>query len=143
MPAPRTQDELHAAIDLLLLDYLGEVRRSVATRMMEGQWPPGDRGLRSHQPQMERSGRSRAPSNRGQAKARRGRTRRSSAELHEIGLKFVGLVRENPGMGMTYYARELGVSSKELWRPSVIMRKENLIRAIGAKGATKYFPVYA
>lgn len=136
MTAPRTEEELHAAIDRLLLDYLSEVRRSVATRIMERQFQQDDRILPSSTPQKQRPGKSASP------RPRAARTRRSSDELRAIGLRLVNLIREDPGMGMSHYSDRLGVSPKDLWRPSVVMRKEKRIRTIGSKGATKYFPVY-
>lgn len=136
MTAPRTEEELHAAIDRLLLDYLSEVRRSVATRMMERQFQR-DRILPSSTPQKQRPGKSAAS-----PRPRAAHTRRSSDELRALGLRLVDLIREDPGMGMSHYSDRLGVSPKDLWRPSVVMRKEKRIRTIGSKGATKYFPVY-
>lgn len=142
MPAPRTIDELHAAIDQLVADYMGEVQRMVAQRMLDEPRPL--RGRRPVQPQPEKR-RPVIPAPRTNKRPRnRHKTgrRRSSEEIRQLGFQLVELVLEEPGMGMRHYAAKLGMTSDQMWRPSIFVQQEDLIRSIGEKGAARYFPVY-
>lgn len=142
MTAPRTIDELHAAIDRLVAEYMGEVRRRVAQRMLDEPRTVDEQFAAYPRPERQSPVTTASKGNNVPAARRKSVRRRSSAEIRQDGLRLVDLVREDPGMGMRHYAAKLGMSSDQMARPSVVVQRENLIRSVGEKGATRYFPVY-
>ena len=67
--------------------------------------------------------------------------RRTPEQIHELGERFYDLLCSKPGAAMTVYCAELGVTPRELHRPVAILKRAKLVRSVGERQATKYFPL--
>ena len=67
--------------------------------------------------------------------------RRTPEQIHELGERFYELLCSKPGAAMTVYCAELGVTPRELHRPVVILKRAKLVRSVGERQATRYFPL--
>jgi hypothetical protein len=72
---------------------------------------------------------------------REGGTRRTPAQVHALGERFYELLCTKPGSPMTVYAAELGVTPRELHRPVALLKRAKLVRSVGERQATRYFPL--
>lgn len=75
------------------------------------------------------------------ARPRQSGARRSSNQVHELGERFYELLCSKPGAAMTVYCADLGVTPRELHRPVAILKRAKLVRSVGERRATKYFPL--
>ena len=67
--------------------------------------------------------------------------RRTPAQVHALGERFYELVCKKPGSAMTVYSAELGVTPRELHRPVALLKRAKLVRSVGERQATRYFPL--
>jgi hypothetical protein len=67
--------------------------------------------------------------------------RRTPAQVHALGERFYDLLSTKPGANMTVYAAELGVTPRELHRPVALLKRAKLVRSVGDRQATRYFPL--
>lgn len=75
------------------------------------------------------------------AKPKRESARRTPAQVHALGERFYELVCKKPGSAMTVYSAELGVTPRELHRPVALLKRAKLVRSVGERQATRYFPL--
>jgi hypothetical protein len=71
------------------------------------------------------------------------RRRRSSAELAAVGDLLYQAVCRTPGESMAVLARALELRPQVLNRPMNQLRSKGLIRSVGQKHQTRYFPLSA
>lgn len=67
--------------------------------------------------------------------------RRTPAQVHALGERFYELLCKKPGSIMSVYAAELGVTPRELHRPVALLKRAKLVRSVGERQATRYFPL--
>jgi predicted Zn-dependent protease len=67
--------------------------------------------------------------------------RRGKAEMAALGERFYQVVCAKPGETMTVLAAELGVTSRELTRPVLFLKRAGKIRSVGQRHFTRYFPL--
>jgi hypothetical protein len=67
--------------------------------------------------------------------------RRTPAQVHALGERFYELLSTKPGSTMAVYATELGVTPRELHRPVALLKRAKLVRSVGERQATRYFPL--
>lgn len=67
--------------------------------------------------------------------------RRTPAQIHALGEQFYELLCKKPGSTMAVYSAELGVTPRELHRPVAVLKRARLVRSVGERQATKYFPL--
>lgn len=72
---------------------------------------------------------------------REGGARRTPAQVHALGERFYELLCKKPGSTMAVYSAELGVTSSELHRPVALLKRAKLVRSVGERQATRYFPL--
>lgn len=91
-------------------------------------------------------GRALASSSRKPARQRRARPaggkikRRTPAELAALSERFHAEVRATPGETMRVLAERIGVRAAELHRPVVRLKRDGLVRSVGERYSTRYFP---
>lgn len=68
------------------------------------------------------------------------RARRSSAELAALEEQLHAAICEQPGEGMTAYARAVKSTAEKLNHPMRGLRAAGRIRSVGRKGRARYFP---
>lgn len=84
------------------------------------------------------------PKSKAKAKAapkRESGARRTPAEVHALGERFYELLCKKPGSTMSVYAVELGATPRELHRPVALLKRAKLVRSVGERQATRYFPL--
>jgi len=86
-----------------------------------------------------------APSQRrGRAPARKAspgkRIRRSAAHLEQDKSAVASFVRSNPGQRLEEISKAMGVESKNLKRPVLLLLEEGALRKEGEKRGTRYYP---
>ena len=79
------------------------------------------------------------------AVAQRGesRRRRSASELASVANRLYRAVCAKPGESMAVLALEIGHAPRELNRPMNQLREQGLVRSVGQKHLTRYFPLSA
>jgi hypothetical protein len=55
--------------------------------------------------------------------------------------RFYAAVCAHPGEGMSVLAGIVGATARELNRPAVVLRRRGLVRSVGQRHATRYFPI--
>ena len=87
--------------------------------------------------------RRRAASFRSRAVAERGeaRRRRSRSELAEVVDRLYQAVCARPGEAMAVLALEVGHTPRALNRPMSQLRQKGLVRSVGQRHLTRYFPL--
>ena len=68
-------------------------------------------------------------------------SRRTPEQVHALGERFYELLCTKPGSAMTVYSAELGVAPRELHRPVALLKRAKLVRSVGERQATRYFPL--
>jgi len=67
--------------------------------------------------------------------------RRTPEQIQALGERFYELLCTKPGFAMTVYCTELGVTPRDLHRPVAMLKRAKLVRSVGERQATKYFPL--
>ena len=70
-----------------------------------------------------------------------GLRRRPRAELAALGEQFYRAVCAKPGETMAVLAADLGSSGRELSRPMTKLKSTGLVRTVGQRHLTRYFPM--
>jgi len=70
-------------------------------------------------------------------------SRRSADEIRLLGERFYDALCRSPGETMSVLAPVVGATSQELHRPMQLLKRAGRIRSVGAKHATRYFPMAA
>jgi hypothetical protein len=133
---PKSIQELTEQIEELLAQYIAESQRA-AQQALERAFAtaPGLSTKSTKSTKLSKSSQSTAkPSKRTYKK------RRSPEELIELGAQLVELVRARPGESMVTFAAELGVSSRDLERPMLRLKREGRVRSVGERHSMRYFP---
>ena len=65
--------------------------------------------------------------------------RRTPEEIEALAERFYAAVEAEPGETMVTYSAKLGLSSPELERPVLNLRKAKRIRSVGERSRTRYF----
>lgn len=68
-------------------------------------------------------------------------SRRTPAELAELGERLYQAIAEAPGEPMVLYAKKLGLSVRELSLPVQHLRKSERVRTVGERDRMRYFPM--
>lgn len=68
-------------------------------------------------------------------------SRRTPAELAELGERLYQVIADAPGEPMVLYAKTLGLSVRELSLPAQYLRKAKRVRTVGERDRTRYFPM--
>jgi hypothetical protein len=92
-----------------------------ATRTIPSKARPGERAAQRQAPSVRRS-------------------REVMAKLEE---RLYQAVCARPGETMTVLARAVGATPRELNRPATLLRVKGLVRSVGQRYATRYFPMGA
>lgn len=66
---------------------------------------------------------------------------RSRETLVELQDAIYERLKVNPGLGAAELAAQLGTTSKEMSGPMAKLKKAGLVRSVGQRTATRYFPV--
>lgn len=66
---------------------------------------------------------------------------RSKEEIAELGDCLYRQIDAAPGQSMSFYAKELGVTSPQLAVPARRLKKTARVRTVGQRNETKYFPM--
>ena len=77
---------------------------------------------------------------RANSKPKGGTKRRSAQQLAELKVRLAELVRAKPGESMVTFSTELGIPVRELQRPMSMLKSEGLVRTVGRRQLTRYFP---
>lgn len=67
--------------------------------------------------------------------------RRAAEEIGSLGERFYEALCLAPGETMTVLAPVVGSTARELSRPVFLLKRAGRIRSVGAKHATRYFPM--
>jgi hypothetical protein len=67
--------------------------------------------------------------------------RRAGTEIAALGERFYQAVCAKPGEGIAVLAAEVGASARELNRSVRYLRQAGLIRSVGQRHLTRYFPL--
>ena len=81
-----------------------------------------------------------APSAKKRASSRQG-ARRPSDEIGALSERFYETLCRSPGETMSVLGPIVGATSRELNRPMLLLKRAGRIRSVGAKHATRYFPM--
>jgi predicted HTH transcriptional regulator len=68
-------------------------------------------------------------------------TYRSREVLSELQDKIYDFLNRSPGVGATEISTSLGISAKDMHRPMAKLKKSGLVRSVGQRSETRYFPV--
>lgn len=90
-----------------------------------------------------RSSRTRRKKGTSRPSAKPGAPRRSAEELSALGERFLGAVEQSPGETMAVLRGSLGLSSQELERPVLLLKRAGLLKAVGERSRTRYYPMAA
>jgi hypothetical protein len=118
--------DLENQIEQLVREHLSAVRAAAAVAL-ERAFGASGAGRRSARPA---SGPKRAS----------GR-RRPAEEVAALGERLYAAVVANPGAAMSTLASRVGVSTRELNRPAMQLRRAGRVRSVGQRAATRYFPM--
>ena len=76
-----------------------------------------------------------------QTQTRESGPRRTEAELMAIAERFYDLLCKQPGEKMVALAAQLELTPRELHRPVTRLKRAKLVRTVGQRGHTRYYPI--
>ena len=120
-----THQDLGERIERLVQEHIAASRRAAEEAVERAFRSTGGKAA-SQRPSAKRSG---------------GSKRRASAELASLGERLYEAVCAKPGEKMMVLAVDVGGSARELHRPMAQLRRARRVRAVGARHATRYFPM--
>jgi predicted transcriptional regulator len=129
MNTPKTPEELASAIEGVVAVYLVEAERVVQAALSRAFSKGSAEAVKR-----SRRGPASSPRQRQQG------PRRSAEELAELCERLAAAVTERPGESMASFARQLGVSVRDLHRPMTVLKDKGRIRSVGQRQLTRYFP---
>lgn len=68
-------------------------------------------------------------------------TRRTPAQVAELGERFYEVLCAHPGETMAVLAAKIGSTPRELQRPVTLLKRAGRVRSVGQRQATRYFPM--
>lgn len=74
-------------------------------------------------------------------RARPASHRRLKVDLEALSVRLCSAVHAKPGETMSILSAEVGVKSRELLLPMKLLRERELVRAVGHRNFTRYFPL--
>jgi hypothetical protein len=120
--------KIENVVEQVLREHLAECQTAAAGAVQEAFL----RATTARKPGVSRraKGRRRAPSRR--------RSREEVAALEEC---LYEAVCARPGEKMAVLAEVVGATVRELNRPALVLRRRGLVRSVGQRHATRYFPI--
>ena len=119
-----TIEQLEKKIDDLIRTHIADVRRKAAAAV--------ERAFASAAVKAPRA----RPAGRGSPSRRRG-----GDEIRELGALLYKALCAAPGATMTTLSRSIGKTPQELEHPAKYLKRTGKIRSVGARNATRYFPL--
>lgn len=74
-------------------------------------------------------------------RARSANHRRLKVDLEALSVRLCAAVHAKPGETMSILSVEVGVKSRELLLPMKLLKERELVRAVGHRNFTRYFPL--
>ena len=130
MAPAKSRQELAAAIEDLVDEYMAEVRRD-AEVALQAAFARQSRGAVA-KPKKRPAALAATSTN--------GAPRRSPAELGTICERLYEQACAHPGESMTVFAEALGISVRDLNRPMSKLKADGRVRRVGERNLTRYFP---
>ena len=132
MSTPKNPQELAAAIEALVADYIAESRRTAQLALDRALLVAATHPTPTSKPPSKPS-KPRGPY----------RKRRSSEEISALADRLCQLIHIRPGESKVTLAAELGVTVRDLERPTALLKREGRLRVLGQRHAARYYPALA